>query len=203
MASSALSRKRFLGVLPLAVLAPSSEIRFPGFDRRDRGRPQEGPEPGFLSPFSAEEVDAVAASPMAGQIAALVGKGYPCSEMMLLAALRRFELPEDHLDAAVVFGGGVGKQDLCGFLTGGLMAIGFLAGEKYQDRTLVHETGRRASNAYWEWWVSRGDLHCMGPGTEHADAQEFTRMAQRAALKLESVMGVLREGGFDGVAPGT
>jgi len=144
----------------------------------------------------------VGASPMAIEIAELVGKGYPCSEMMLLSALRRFHLPEDHLDAAAVFGGGVGQRDLCGFLTGGLMAIGFLAGERYQDRGLVHRTGRRASNAYWEWWMSRGNLHCMGTGTNHADEQEFTRMAQRAAVKLESIMGVLKDGGFEGAAPG-
>jgi hypothetical protein len=68
---------------------------------------------------------------MAQEIAALNGKGHPCSEMILLAALRHFELPENHLDAAAVFGGGVGKRDLCGLLTGGLMAIGIAAGSKY------------------------------------------------------------------------
>lgn len=198
MASTGLSRRSFLGALPLTVLATPSFAS--GLSPRRLQPPfeQEGPGPGFLDPFSPEEAAAVAASPMAREIAGLEGKGYPCSEMMLLAALRRFGLPEEHLDAAAVFGGGVGKRDLCGFLTGGLMAIGFASGHKYQDRRVVHQVGRRASNAYWDWWVSRGDLHCMGPGTEHENAEQFVRMAQRGALKLEAVMGVLMEGGFQG-----
>jgi hypothetical protein len=125
---------------------------------------------------------------MAQEIAGLHGRGYPCSEMMLLAALRRFDLPENHLDAAAVFGGGVGKRDLCGFLTGGLMAIGFAAGEGRVDRAEVRRVGREASNAYWDWWLTRGDLHCMGPGTTHETSEEFLRMSQRAAVKLEDVM---------------
>jgi hypothetical protein len=150
-----------------------------------------------VGPFTPEEAAAVAASLMARTIADLMGKGYPCSEMMLLSALRRFGLPEDRLDAAAVFGGGIGKRDLCGFLTGGLMAIGVAAGQKYSDRNLVHQTGRRASNAYWDWWRSRADLHCMAPGTTHENSEQFVRMAQRTALKLEGVMGVLMEGGFE------
>jgi hypothetical protein len=125
---------------------------------------------------------------MAQEIAALNGKGHPCSEMILLAALRRFDLPENHLDAAAVFGGGVGKRDLCGLLTGGLMAIGIAAGSKYSDRNEVHRVGRDASDALWDWWLTRGDVHCMGYGTAHENSEEFVRMCQRSALKLESVM---------------
>lgn len=125
---------------------------------------------------------------MAQEIGALNGKGYPCSEMVLLAALRRFDLPENHLDAAAVFGGGVGRRDLCGLLTGGLMAIGLAAGRKYPDRAEAHQVGRAASNAYWDWWLTRGDLHCMGSGTTHETSEEFVRMCQRAAVKLEAVM---------------
>jgi C_GCAxxG_C_C family probable redox protein len=125
---------------------------------------------------------------MAQEIARINGQGYPCSEMILLAALRRFQLPENRLDAAAVFGGGVGKRDLCGLLTGGLMAIGIAAGQKYADRNEVHRVGRAASNAYWDWWMTRGDLHCMGYGTAHETSDEFLRMCQRAAVRLEGVM---------------
>jgi len=159
---------------------------------------QEAPRLGFSQPFTEEEAAVVAASPMAGIIAGLNGQGYPCSEMMLLAALRRFDLPEEHLDSAAVFGGGVGKRDLCGFLTGGLMAIGIAAGDRYPNRSQVHTVGRRAANAYWDWWLTRGDLHCMGPLTTHDTPEEFVRMAQRSAVKLEEVMGVLLKGGYEG-----
>jgi len=125
---------------------------------------------------------------MAQEMGRINGQGYPCSEMILLAALRRFELPENHLDAAAVFGGGVGKRDLCGLLTGGLMAIGIAAGQRFPERTQVHQVGRAASNAYWDWWLTRGDLHCMGYGTAHETSEEFLRMCQRVAVNLEKIM---------------
>lgn len=198
MYSSGLSRRKFLGALPLTVLATPSVVQgLPVLGQESPGSAQEGPKPGFIAPFTEEEAAAVAASPLAQEIASLHGKGYPCSEMELLVGLRHLGLPENHLDAAGVFGGGVGKRDLCGLLTGGLMAIGLAAGAKYEDRKLAHGTGRRASNAYWEWWVARGDLHCMGPGTEHKTPEEFVRMTQRTAVKLEEVLGVLMDGGYE------
>ncbi len=202
MSKESLSRRRFVGALPLTVLGAPSVLaaveRGPGCEATGRecgaghgtSDRQELP-PGFIGPFSGEEAAAVAASPMARDIATFSGQGYPCSEMMLLAALRRFDLPEDHLPAAAVFGGGVGKRDLCGLLTGGLMAIGFVAAELHPDRRAMRQAGRQASNAYWDWWTSRGDLHCMGPGTTHETSEEFVRMCQRTALKLEEVISAM------------
>jgi len=186
-----ISRRRFVSALPLTVLAVPSTLSACGADREGGEDPEpilQSQGPGFIGPFSEAETAAVAASPMAQEIARLNGRGYPCSEMILLAALRRFDLPENHLDAAAVFGGGVGKRDLCGLLTGGLMAIGLAAGEKYADRAEVHRVGREASNAYWDWWLTRGDLHCMGTGTTHETSEEFVRMCQRTAVRLEAVI---------------
>lgn len=191
MSTSGVSRRNFVSVLPLTVLATSRSLSSGCIGCGAEGPPQ-GPQvrqiPGFSGPFTQAEAAAVAASPMAREMAGLHGKGYPCSEMSLLAALRRFGLPENHLDAASVFGGGVGKRDLCGFLTGGLMAIGIASGAKYADRNQVHRVGRQASNAFWDWWITRGDLHCMGSGTTHETSEEFMRMSQRVAVKLEEVM---------------
>jgi len=212
MSASGVSRRRFLGALPLTVLAGPSVLSavpsgappawgalFPAPPGEGAFGDQETTKLGFSQEFTDEEAAAVAASPIAGIIVGLNGLGYPCSEMMLLAALRRFELSEDHLDAAAVFGGGIGKRDLCGFLSGGLMAIGITAGDMYSDRSQLHTVGRKASNAYWDWWLTRGDLHCMGPLTTHENPEEFTRMAQRAAVKLEEVLGVLVDGGYEAV----
>lgn len=191
MSIPGISRRRFVSVLPLTVLVAPSTFSAREANRESGEEPRpilQTQGPGFIGPFSEAETAAVAASPLAQEIAGLNGKGYPCSEMILLAALRRFDLPENHLDAAAVFGGGVGKRDLCGLLTGGLMAIGLAAGEKYTDRAEVHRVGREASSAYWDWWLTRGDLHCMGPGTAHETSEEFVRMCQRTAVKLEAVM---------------
>ncbi len=193
MSHPKISRRRFVSVIPLTVLAAPATLA--ACEAREGGNEVPQPQPilqsqgpGFIGEFTENEAAAVASSAMAQEIAGLNGKGYPCSEMMLLAALRRFDLPENHLDAAAVFGGGVGKRDLCGLLTGGLMAIGFVVGEKYADRGQVHSVGRTASNAYWDWWMTRGDLHCMGYGTTHENSDEFVRMCQRTAVKLESVL---------------
>ncbi|MGD2123807.1 MAG: C-GCAxxG-C-C family protein [Gemmatimonadota bacterium] len=195
MVKTNVSRRRFVSALPLTVLATPSALSGCETRRADAIDVEPPPVlqsssqgPGFIGPFSEEETSAVAASRMAQEIADLNGQGYSCSEMILLAALRRFDLGENHLDAAAVFGGGVGKSDLCGLLTGGLMAIGFAAGQKYPDRRQAHQVGRTASNAYWDWWVGRGDLHCMGYGTAHESSEEFVRMCQRAAVRLESVV---------------
>ncbi len=203
MSAGEISRRAFVGALPLTVLSPPflSEAR-PTTPHRGPCDGQGQTVPGLTGPFTEEEAAAVAASPMAREMAGLHGQGYPCSEMMLLVGLHRAGLSDAHLDAAAVFGGGVGKRDLCGLLTGGLMAIGLAAGQKYADRGQVHRVGRRASNAYWDWWASRADLHCMGPGTEHQDAETFVRLTQRTALKLEEVLGVLEEGGYEGTGTG-
>ncbi len=200
MSSSPLSRRSFVHLLPLAALsAPSSLAAFTGSSSLTAlmdssgevlvgPRRQEVDRHGFAGPFSEEEEAAVAASPMAQAIARLGGKGYSCSEMMLAAALEVLELPEEYLDAAAVFGGGIARGDLCGFLTGGLMAIGFAAAQQSQDRTVIHRNSRKASNAYWDWWISVGDVHCPGPLESHPNDEMFRRMAQRTAVKLEEAI---------------
>jgi hypothetical protein len=126
---------------------------------------------------------------MAREIAGLQGRGLSCAEMSLLAALRFLGLPEAHLGAAGVFGGGVGKGDLCGFLTGSLMAFGLAASARYAtDRAEMRRVARAMSNEYWDWWLSRGDLHCAILRPTYEGSEEFLRMAQRTALKAEEVL---------------
>jgi hypothetical protein len=214
MKRSPLSRRAFVGALPLTVLLDPSRLAadvaapeagpFPsGPDPCQAGCPgaclgspqeapspfaQEGPKPGFNAPFTPEEAEKIAASPMAREIAALMGRGLSCAEMSLLAALRALALPESHLGAAGVFGGGVGKGDLCGFLTGSLMAFGLAASERYPDRTEMRRVARALSNEYWDWWLSRGDLHCASLRPTYEGSEEFLRMAQRTALKTEEIL---------------
>lgn len=184
MSSSRISRRSFVNAIPLTVLLPSPLL---GQEAKPDSS-QEDTRLGFSGEFTAAEAKLVASSAMAKEIAGLNGQGYPCSEMILLAALRFMRLPEKHLDAAAVWGGGVGKRDMCGLLAGGLMAIGFAAGEKHSDRSEVHRVGRELSNAYWDWWISRGDVHCFGSNTTHENSEEFVRMCQRTAVRLEQLI---------------
>jgi hypothetical protein len=201
MNSSGLSRRAFVGTLPLTVFLDPSPLGASCFQEcacarddadagapRDRIRPQEASLPGFHREFTAEEAEKVAASPMAREIAALQGQGYSCAEMSLLAALRFLGLPEEHLGSAGVFGGGVGKQDLCGFLTGNLMAFGLAASARIPDRAERRRVGRALSNEYWDWWLTRGDIHCAILRPTYNGAEEFVRVGQRAALKAEELL---------------
>ena len=57
---------------------------------------------------------------------------YNCAEAVSAAIIRAFrgELPDCFPNAATGFGGGIGSShdDVCGALTGGIMAIGFVMG---------------------------------------------------------------------------
>ena len=215
MNSSRLSRRAFVGALPLTVLldpsrlaadlsAPEARLLSASYDPGQAGCPgaclgspreaspstsQDAPKPGFSAPFTPEEAERMAASPMAREIAALMGRGLSCAELSLLAALRFLGLPDSHLGAAGVFGGGVGKGDLCGFLTGSLMAFGLAASARYAtDRAEMRRVARAMSNEYWDWWLSRGDLHCAILRPTYDGSEDFLRMAQRTALKAEEVL---------------
>ena len=178
MNSSRLCRRAFVGALPLTVLVDPSRLV----------ADQDAPKPGFHGEFTPEEAELVAASPMAREIATLHGQGYSCAEMVLLAALRFLKLPESHLGAAGVFGGGIGKGDLCGFLTGSLIAFGLAASMRHADRTEISRTARALSNEYWDWWLSRGDLRCAVLRPTYDGSADFLRMAQRTALKTEELL---------------
>ena len=215
MKSSRLSRRAFVGALPLTVLLDPfrlaadlgaleagplllpSDLGQAGCPGACLGLPQEvshsaiqdGPKPGFHAPFTPEEAERVAESSMAREIAALHGRGLSCAEMSLLTALRFLGLPESHLGAAGAFGGGVGKGDICGFLSGSLMAFGLAASARYgSDRVEMRRVARAMSNEYWDWWLSRGDLHCAILRPTYEGSEEFLRMAQRTALKTEEIL---------------
>jgi len=191
------SRRAFVGALPLTVFLDPSRLATAQSSLPEGEPPptaQDAARPGFHGEFTPEEAERVAASPMAREIAALQGQGYSCAEMSLLAAVRFLELPETHLGAAGVFGGGVGKGDLCGLLTGSLMAFGLVASARYPDRTEMRRVARTLSNDYWEWWLSRGDLHCALLRPTYNGTEEFVRMAQRSALKTEELLRTILPG---------
>ena len=64
-------------------------------------------------------------------------------------------MPESHAWAAAGFGGGMGQRDLCGFLTGGFMGIGFAVGGLDLERKEAKARSRPAFQQYWEWWQTQ------------------------------------------------
>jgi len=150
-------------------------------------------KPGFWASFTPEERQAVDASVMAHDLTNYAGHGYGCAECAYMVGLRYLGEPEERLSAAGVFSGGFSQGDLCGFLTGSMMTIGVAAGKLHKDRQAMREFSRPLAEAYWEWWESRGPLHCGDLRKLYAGNEEFLRMGQRAVTKLEELVAPARQ----------
>ncbi len=149
-------------------------------------------KPGFWGPYTPEEQKAIDASVMAQDVLNYVGHGYGCAECSYMVGLRYMGEPEERLSAAGVFSGGFSQGDLCGFLTGSMMAIGVAAGKLHKDRQAMREFSRPLAKEYWEWWESRGPLHCSGLRELYSGDEQFVRMGQRAVTKLEELIAPAR-----------
>ena len=114
-------------------------------------------------------------------------KGGSCAETVLLAVLRYLDLPEERLHSAMCFGGGILHQDLCGMLTGGIMALGNAAGVHHHDHRNMKRRANHMASAYWQWWMRYAPLHCreLKPNYDRAG---YVCMKQRVALKLEQLI---------------
>jgi C_GCAxxG_C_C family probable redox protein len=142
----------------------------------------------FRDPFDSRELEQIQNSVMAGDITASMGQGFSCAELILRVSLRFLKKPEEYLHASAAFGGGLGQGDLCGFLTGGMMAIGFAAGMMESDLRALHSNARERGSEYWKWWQEWGPLHCSDLRQQYNGTEEFLRLGQRAAMKIESLI---------------
>jgi hypothetical protein len=125
---------------------------------------------------------------MAQDITNFVGHGYGCAECALIVGLRYLGEPEEKLASAAVFSGGFGKGDLCGFFTGSMMAIGIAARKLHADRSAMRAFANPRRDAFWDWWQSRGPLHCSDLRKLYDGQDQFVRMGQRAVAKLEELI---------------
>lgn len=140
--------------------------------------------------MSSEELELVKRSSMSEDMQNFWHKGYSCSETGLMVALRFMKKPEDLVAAAAGFGGGMYHQDLCGFLTSGIMAIGFHSGNLKGDPNVVREHRMTSINEYWAWWMKTAPLHCaeIRVGREPTDFKVCQRLGRLATAKLEKLL---------------
>lgn len=178
---SAVSRRKFVGSVCPLVLGGMTLPLAPALA-------QQQDLPGFWSAFTPDEQATIDRSQMARSIPGYLGQGLGCAEICLAASVDFLGESRDWLDAAAVFSGGLGQQDLCGFLTGGMMAIGVAAGTSFEDRTALKDFARPRAQQYWEWWTSRGPLHCRELTRLYEGREEFIRMGQRVAAKVEQLI---------------
>ena len=116
-------------------------------------------------------------------------EGGSCAQKVLLASLRFFDKPDELACFAASFGGGIQRYDLCGLLTGGFMSIGMAADILYEEQEKRSAYVREATRYYWEWWEERAPCHCYELRPRYSwNPDNFNRMLQRIALKLEELM---------------
>jgi hypothetical protein len=175
-------RRKFIASSPLILLgaryleaAVTSHQSTPrGLDLRDE-----------LSPG---EIEIVRHSSMAANIPKFFTQGYSCAETGLAVGLRYLEKPDDFVWAAAGFGGGLHNGDLCGFLTGGAMALGLYAGSLGGDRRAAKKICGEKIEEFWNWWTSTAPLHCAEIREARRDFKVCHRLGRLSAAKVESLM---------------
>lgn len=150
--------------------------------------------PAFQAPqelkeeLSEQELEWVKKSYMAEDIKNFFGKDYSCAESMWMVSLRHLKKPEELVWVASGFGGGLYHKDLCGFLTGGIMAIGLQSGMLEKERKEAKEYGKNLVKEYWKWWTSQAPLHCSEIRKEGTSREVCVRLGLLAAAKTEELL---------------
>jgi C_GCAxxG_C_C family probable redox protein len=89
--------------------------------------------------------------------------GYNCAQSVMFAHAAEAGIdPESALKAATGFGGGIARRgEMCGALTGGILAIGFKFGRgNGQDRTATERTYEKAQALLREFERQHGSTTC-------------------------------------------
>ncbi len=141
--------------------------------------------PEVLSPA---ETAAVEKSVMAKDLKKYFGQGYSCAESMLMVGLHYLAKPEEFVWLAGGFGGGMYHRDVCGIVTGGIMALGLAAGQLKVERKTAKERNQQNVQAYWAWWTSQAPLRCSDIRPEGTSFDVCLRLGLLAAAKVETLI---------------
>lgn len=138
--------------------------------------------------LSAEDMKLIEKSVMADELNRYFGRGYSCAESLVMVSLRYLGKSEEFVWAAAGFGGGLYHKDLCGFLTGGIMGIGFASSLLKTPRREAKEFCGDLVKRYWKWWESRVPLHCSEIRTEGTHSQVCLNQGLLSAAKIEDLI---------------
>ena len=177
-----LRRREFISLVPGVILG-SCFLDRSSFSFNLDQAPQE-----LKEELTAEELKLVEKSVMAQDLENYFGKEYSCAESLLLVSLKHLGKPEDLIWAACGFGGGMCQRDLCGFLTGGIMAIGFSAGTLKKDRKESKEICGQFVRQYWRWWTSQAPIHCSEIRKPATSPRVCRRLGLLATAEVEELI---------------
>jgi hypothetical protein len=175
-------RRKFLASSPLLLLG-ARYVNAAGLSLQSTPTGPELPE--ALSP---KEIEIVKNSSMATELEGFFSRGYSCAESALVVGLRYLDKPEELVWAAAGFGGGLDNGDLCGFLTGSAMAIGFYAETLGGDRRAAKKVCYAKIDEYWGWWKTMAPLHCSEIREGRKDFKVCHRIGQLSAAKVQSLI---------------
>jgi hypothetical protein len=143
--------------------------------------------------LSAEDLEWIKKSSMAKELNKYFGQGYSCAESAVMVSLRFLDMSEEFVWAAAGFGGGLYHKNLCGFLTGGIMGIGFasslLEKPRREAKTFCGDTVKE----YWKWWESRFPLHCSEIRTEGRDSRICLNLGLLSMAKIEELIKAVKK----------
>jgi hypothetical protein len=178
----AIPRRYFLMSTPALILASSLKA----YTRTQAATSQTSPKlPEELSPQEQAEVEK---SILAKDLKNYFGKGYSCAESMLMVGLRYLKKPEELFWIAGGFGGGMYHRDVCGIVTGGIMALGLAAGQPKKERKEAQEWVKQKVQLYWTWWMSQAPLHCKEIRKEGTKLETCLRLGLLAAARIEELI---------------
>jgi C_GCAxxG_C_C family probable redox protein len=87
-------------------------------------------------------------------------EGYWSADSLLLSAAKYLKEREDIVKVATGFGGGILQKDLCGYVTGGVMAIGLFSGAVKGNDKAARDRCHRLTKEYIKWWAENYPLRC-------------------------------------------
>jgi hypothetical protein len=138
--------------------------------------------------LSAEDLEWIKKSSMAKELNKYFGQGYSCAESAVMVSLRYLDKHEELVWAAAGFGGGLYHKDLCGFLTGGIMGIGFASSLLDRPRREAKKFCGDLVKEYWKWWESRFPLRCSEIRTNGTGSHVCLNLGLLSAAKIEDLI---------------
>jgi C_GCAxxG_C_C family probable redox protein len=135
-----------------------------------------------------EELKIVKGSVMAQNLGDYFETDFSCAESIFSVSLKFLKKSKKLVWIASGFGGGLGNGDLCGFLTGGAMAIGLKSGMLKEKRWYAKEVCALKVDEYWKSWTSIAPLHCSEIWGEKRNPKVCLRLGQLASAKLEQLL---------------
>ncbi len=174
-----LKRRHFLKSIPIAALS------YPAFSCSRLTRASY--EDGLWRDFTEEEEKSIGESEMAKLAIKYAKRKYSCAESIYYGALEYLGKPLEWGAASMGYGGGMGKDNLCGFLTGGFMALGVASQMLHSKHDEAYKYNRKLSNEFWDWFEERAPVQCADLIKLYSGKQ-FDIMAMRVAAQVETLI---------------